>query len=79
MKLQSEDEAFLAPLLLMPGNQSHLIFKTFIKWEAISTDMTEVALWVPPPIKQFKKSIRLKSELNLKHISSKILTGPKVT
>ena len=55
MKLQSEDEAFLAPLLLMPGNQSHLIFKTFIKSEAISTDMTEVALWAPPPIKQLKK------------------------
>ena len=29
-------------------------FITGIKSEAISTDMTEVALWAPPPIKQLK-------------------------
>ena len=63
MKLQSEGMAFLAPLLLKAGSQSHLIFKTFIKSEAISTDMTEVALWAPPPIKQLKKSIRKLSSI----------------
>ena len=34
-----------------------------IKSEAISTDMTEVALWAPPSIKQLKKSIRKQSSI----------------